>query len=114
VTLRRAQRAIDARTPLAEAREWARVAGARLLHERATEELHAAGARPRREAFRGVDALTGRERRIAELAAGGLSNPEIAEHLFVTRKTVESHLAQVFRKLDISSRQQIAVRLVEP
>lgn len=113
VTLRRLHHVVDARQPLAEAREWAGRAGARLLHDRATEELLAAGARPRREALRGVDALTGRERRIAELAASGLSNPEIAQHLFITRKTVEAHLAQVYRKLDISSRHQLGAELAD-
>jgi DNA-binding CsgD family transcriptional regulator/tetratricopeptide (TPR) repeat protein len=111
VSLRRARHNVEARVPLMEAREWARRSGAGLLYERATEELVATGARPRREADRGVDALTGRERRVAELAAAGHSNPEIAQQLFVSRKTVESHLAQVFRKLEITSRRQLASEL---
>jgi DNA-binding CsgD family transcriptional regulator len=51
-----------------------------------------------------VQRLTASERRVAELAAEGLSNPEIAQALFVTRKTVETHLGSVYRKLDISGR----------
>ncbi len=45
--------------------------------------------------------------RIARLAAGGLSNPEIAQQLFVTRKTVETHLSHVFMKLDITGRGEL-------
>jgi DNA-binding CsgD family transcriptional regulator len=55
----------------------------------------------------GVESLTARERRVAELAATGMSNPEIAQALFVTRKTIESHLGHVYLKLDINSRQQL-------
>ncbi|MGH2986449.1 MAG: helix-turn-helix domain-containing protein, partial [Solirubrobacterales bacterium] len=62
----------------------------------------------RREAASGVQALTPRERQVAELAAGGLSNPEIAARLFVTRKTVEGHMRTIFRKLDVSSRRELA------
>ena len=67
-------------------------------------EMEAAGARPRRTRVSGVGALTPSERRIAELAAEGLSNREIAETLWVTRKTVEYHLSHVYSKLAISSR----------
>ena len=52
----------------------------------------------------GVEQLTASELRVAELAADGLSNPEIAQALFVTRKTVETHLGRVYRKLGISGR----------
>jgi DNA-binding CsgD family transcriptional regulator len=55
-----------------------------------------------------VEALTPSERRIAEMAAEGMSNPEIAQALFVTRKTVEAHLAGAYRKLDIRSRGELA------
>jgi DNA-binding CsgD family transcriptional regulator len=54
--------------------------------------------------------LTVSERRVAELAATGLSNPEIAQTLFVTRKTVETHLGRVYSKLDIPGRAQLAAR----
>ena len=55
----------------------------------------------------GVDALTASELRVAELAAQGLTNREIAQALFVTSRTVEGHLTQVFRKLDVPSREAL-------
>jgi DNA-binding NarL/FixJ family response regulator len=55
----------------------------------------------------GLDALTASERRVAQLAAEGMSNKEIAQALFVTVKTVEVHLSGVYRKLEISSRAQL-------
>jgi DNA-binding CsgD family transcriptional regulator len=54
-----------------------------------------------------VEQLTASERRVAELAAQGHSNPEIAQALFVTRKTVETHLGHVYRKLDVSGRRDL-------
>ena len=86
--------------------------GARPLAERARQELLACGARPRRLVLSGVESLTVSERRVAEMAAGGKSNPEIAQALFVTRKTVEAHLAQAYRKLDIGSREQLPAALL--
>jgi DNA-binding NarL/FixJ family response regulator len=60
---------------------------------------------------RAPDALTPTERRIAELAASGLSNPEISARVYVSRKTVEANLARVYRKLGISSRAQLGQAL---
>lgn len=57
---------------------------------------------------RGVDALTPSERRVCRLASEGLSNPEIAQSLFVTRATVETHLHAAYGKLGISSRGELA------
>ena len=74
---------------------------------RAERELLTTGARPRRELLSGMDALTASELRVAELAAHGLSNPEIAQRLFVTRKTIETHLGHVYLKLGIESREQL-------
>ena len=102
--LRRARRRADARTPLREGMELAHGCGATALVERARHELRAAGARPRGVVRSGVDALTPSERRVAGLAARGLSNVEIAQALFVTTRTVETHLTGAYRKLDISSR----------
>jgi DNA-binding CsgD family transcriptional regulator len=59
----------------------------------------------------GVDSLTASERRVCELAAAGKSNPEIAQMLFVTRATVESHLHSAYRRLEISSRRELAAAL---
>ena len=57
--------------------------------------------------LRGVEALTPSERRIAQLAATGRTNREIAQSLFITRKTVEMHLRNAYRKLDIDSRAEL-------
>jgi len=106
--LRRAGHRRDAREPLRAALDAASAAGALALAARAEAELQATGARPRRVRLSGADALTPSERRVAELAAAGRSNPEIAQLLFVTRRTVETHLTSAYRKLDVSSREQLA------
>ena len=85
--------------------------GAIATAERARRELVALGARPRRLRLRGVDALTPSEHRIAGLAAAGLSNRQIAQELFVSPKTVESHLGQVYGKLGVSGRNGLAAVL---
>lgn len=77
------------------------------LVERASKELRAAGARPRRLALMGSDALTPAERRVAALAADGLINAQIAEKLFISEKTVEGHLTRVYHKLGMQSRAEL-------
>jgi DNA-binding CsgD family transcriptional regulator len=77
------------------------------LAERARAELRALGLRPRRTALTGIEALTPAERRVALLALHGLSNPQIAQSLFITAKTVETHLARAYRKLAITNRRQL-------
>jgi DNA-binding CsgD family transcriptional regulator len=62
----------------------------------------------------GLESLTASERRVAKLAAEELSNKEIAQALFVTVKTVEVHLSNVYRKLDIGSRRQLGAALARP
>ena len=69
--------------------------------------LAASGAKPRRVMLTGVESLTPSELRVARLAAGGMGNREIAQELFVSVKTVESHLGSVYRKLDITSRRKL-------
>jgi DNA-binding CsgD family transcriptional regulator len=64
--------------------------------------------RPRREALGGVEALTPSERRVAAMAAEEMTNREIAQSLFVTPKTVEVHLSNAYRKLEIRNRRQLA------
>jgi DNA-binding CsgD family transcriptional regulator len=109
--LRRGNRRADAREPLAAGLELAERCGASALAERAREELIATGARPRRAMRTGVDALTPGERRVASLAAGGQTNRDIAQALFVTEKTIETHLSHAYRKLDIHSRSQLTSAL---
>ena len=82
--------------------ELAHRCGADRLVARAGEELRAAGARPRRIARTGVDALTPSERRAVRLAAEGRSNTEIAQELFVSLKTVETHLTHAYAKLGVT------------
>src|SRR6185503_21140671 len=101
---RRAGRRADAREPLVRGLELATRCGAPPLAELARTELHAAGGRPRREALSGPESLTPSERRVAQLAAAGQSNRDIARALYVTPKTVEVHLTNVYRKLGIRSR----------
>jgi DNA-binding CsgD family transcriptional regulator len=111
--LRRMNRRSDARGRLQQGLELANRCGARALAERARTELLAAGGRSSEPEGTGVQQLTASERRVAELAAEGRSNPEIAQALFVTRKTVETHLGRVYRKLDIAGRGQLAGLLSE-
>jgi DNA-binding CsgD family transcriptional regulator len=109
--LRRANRRAQAREQLRRAVELATICGAAPLVVRAESELLATGARPRRVALSGVESLTPSERRVAEMAAEGPTNREIAQALFVTQRTVEVHLTSIYRKLSISSRSQLAAAL---
>jgi DNA-binding CsgD family transcriptional regulator len=105
--LRRANRRVDARDPLREGLDVAHRAGAVPLADQAEIELRATGAKPRRARLMGVEALTASERRVAELAADGMTNREIAQALFVTARTVEGHLTRTFQKLDLRSRDDL-------
>lgn len=103
--LRRANRRAEARLHLADGLELAGALGAGLLAQRAGSELAAAGARPRRQSRSGLASLTPAELRVAELAATGLSNVDIARRLFVNRKTVETQLSSTYRKLGVDGRE---------
>ena len=109
--LRRSGRRPQAREPLREGLEVAARYGASVLARRAHDELVAAGARPRRDPVESRSRLTASELRVAGKAAGGLTNREIAQALFLTEKTVEVHLTRAYRKLDIQSRSQLAAAL---
>jgi DNA-binding CsgD family transcriptional regulator/tetratricopeptide (TPR) repeat protein len=109
--LRRANRRAEAREPLRRALDLAERGGATRVAELAHAELVATGARPRRRRASGVDALTPSERRIAAMAASGLSNREIAQGLFVTLRTVEMHMSSVFRKLGVKGRTELPAAL---
>jgi DNA-binding CsgD family transcriptional regulator len=107
--LRRSQRRLaEAREPLLRAYELAEACGADGLANEARTELRASGARPRSSALSGPASLTASERRVADLAAEGRTNKEIAQELYVTPKTVEVHLSNAYRKLEISSRRELA------
>jgi DNA-binding CsgD family transcriptional regulator len=81
------------------------------LAERARRELVVAGGKPRRDAIRGRDALTPSELRVAELAASGQTNRQIAQALFITQRTVENHLTGTYGKLGIGSRSELPAAL---
>jgi DNA-binding CsgD family transcriptional regulator/predicted DNA-binding transcriptional regulator len=107
-SLRLARKPSEAREPLRRALELGSACSAEALVERARDELRAAGVRPRREALGGVESLTPSEHRVAAMAAQEMTNREIAQSLFVTPKTVEVHLSNAYRKLEIRSRRQLA------
>ena len=111
--MRRAGRRGDAVDLLRASLDRASRCGAAPLERRVRDELRAAGIRPRRTAMSGLDSLTPSERRVAELVAQGLGNSEIAQALFVTRRTVEYHLTHAFRKLGVSSREELAAAVAE-
>ena len=112
--LRRANRRADARRALDTAINLAARCGARALAGRARAELGAAGGRSSDPFGIPVEQLTASELRVAELAAQGHSNPAIAQALYVTRKTVETHLGRVYLKLGISGRSELAAALAGP
>jgi DNA-binding CsgD family transcriptional regulator len=109
--LRRGGHRRDARGPLREGLDLANRCGSVVETNRAIDELRAAGARPRRPAVSGVDSLSAQERRVAAMATEGLNNREIAEALFLTRRTVEMHLTGAYRKLNVSSRAHLPAAL---
>ena len=109
--LRSLERRTDARAPLRRALELSEGTSLVTLRRRARAELAATGARVAGEARSGRDQLTPSERRVAELAAEGRSNPSIARELFVTRKTVEFHLGNAFRKLGVRRREELGSAL---
>jgi DNA-binding NarL/FixJ family response regulator len=100
--LRRRQQRAEARQHLAAGMDLAYRCGAPRLVARAEDELRAAGAKPRRIAQSGTDALTASELRVGLLAARGRSNPEIAQELYVSLKTIETHLSHAYSKLGLS------------
>jgi DNA-binding CsgD family transcriptional regulator len=112
--LRRAGRRIQARAELQRALDLAHRCGARGIAARARAELIAAGAKPRRDAITGRDALTAGELRVARLAAEGLTNREIAQALFITTNTAKAHLSRIYRKLAVTRRDQLAQALSGP
>ena len=107
-SMRRARQRSASRDPLRRALDLAHRCGGTAVANRAHAELLAAGGRPRRVELSGPDSLTASERRIAEMAAGGMTNREIAQAQFLSMKTVETHLAHVYKKLNLTSRKELA------
>ena len=105
--LRQAGARSEATEALRRGLDLAHGCGAGPLEARAAQELRAAGAKPPKPAKAAVDTLTADERRIAEMATQGLSDREIAQALFVTPKSVETHMANVLQKLNIGSRKDL-------
>jgi DNA-binding CsgD family transcriptional regulator len=108
---RRLGRRAAAREPLRRALDVAERTGSEQLRGYARAELLAVGARPRRAALTGPEALTAAERQVTALAAAGRSNRQIAQQLFITQATVETHLRHAFHKLGITSRGDLPARL---
>ncbi|MFC7386956.1 ATP-binding protein [Sphaerisporangium rhizosphaerae] len=102
--LRRARANADSRGPLSLAYDAFTLLSARPWTERASKELRATGWVAPRTAAAGDTVLTPQEREVADLAASGLSNKQIAERLFLSHRTVGAHLYQIFPKLGITSR----------
>ena len=111
--LRRAGQRQDARRALSQGLDAAARCGARPLIALAREELRVAGARPRRDWTRGIEALTSSELRIVRLAHAGRTNRQIARELYLSIKTVEGHLARAYGKLEVTSRGELG-RVLEP
>ena len=86
--------------------------GVEAFAERARRELQATGATARRRTVPTSGDLTAQEAMIARLARDGLSNPEIGTRLFISARTVQYHLRKVFRKLGVTSRTQLAHRVI--
>jgi DNA-binding CsgD family transcriptional regulator len=105
--LRRQKRRTDARDELRIAEDMLEAMGAEAFAKRARDELLATGERARKRTVETSNDLTPQETHVAQLAASGDSNPEIAAQLYISVSTVEYHLRKVFRKLSVSSRRQL-------
>jgi DNA-binding CsgD family transcriptional regulator len=109
--LRRVRLTVHAREQLAGALATFRTLGARPWAERAARELEAASAARHRGGRHDVHHLTSQEREVADLAATGLSNRQIADRLQISPLTVAAHLRKVYRKLAITSRSALRTAL---
>jgi DNA-binding CsgD family transcriptional regulator/tetratricopeptide (TPR) repeat protein len=108
VWLRRQRRSLEARGPLRAARDALDTLGAAPWGERARQELRATGEKSRQPVPRSTDQLTPQEIEIVQLAAQGLTNREIGQQLYLSHRTVGSHLYRIFPKLNITSRRELA------
>jgi DNA-binding NarL/FixJ family response regulator len=105
--LRRGRRRVDARTYLRAALEVFEDVGAEPWAERARQELRASGETARKRDVSTLENLTPQELQSARLVAQGLSNRDVAERLFVSPRTVEYHLSNVYSKLGVRSRGEL-------
>lgn len=105
--LRREGRRQDARGQLRTAHEMLSTMGAQAFAARAARELRATGEHPRKRTAQPTDALTAQELHIARLVATGATSREVAAHLFLSPRTIEAHLRNIYRKLGITSRRQL-------
>jgi DNA-binding CsgD family transcriptional regulator len=111
--LRRERRRSDARAQLRTAYEMFEAIGMEAFAERTRRELRATGETARKRSVETHRDLTPQEAQIATMARDGLSNAEIGTRLFISASTVEYHLKKVFRKVDVTSRTQLARRMLE-
>ncbi|MET9240803.1 AAA family ATPase [Nonomuraea sp. NPDC003709] len=109
--LRRQRRTAESRAPLRTARETFDALGVIPWSERARQELRASGESSRRRSSEARDVLTAQELQIAQMAADGLTNREIGEKLYLSHRTVSSHLYRIFPKLGITSRSALSTAL---
>ncbi|MCR2816615.1 helix-turn-helix transcriptional regulator [Microbacterium jiangjiandongii] len=105
--LRREGRRQDAREQLRTAHDMLTTMGAEAFAERAARELRATGEHPQKRTAKPTDALTAQELHIARLVAGGATSREVGTQLFLSPRTIEAHLRNIFRKLGITSRRQL-------
>nr|WP_089211488.1 LuxR family transcriptional regulator [Streptosporangium subroseum] len=109
--LRRQRRSADSQAPLRAARETFDALGVIPWSERARQELRASGETSRRRNSEAQDKLTPQELQIVQMAAEGLTNKEIGQKLYLSHRTVSSHLYRIFPKLGIASRSELGAAL---
>jgi DNA-binding CsgD family transcriptional regulator len=109
--LRRQRRVAESRTVLRSARDTFDALGCQRWSEHVRRELRASGERSRRAVPEARDQLTAQELQIAQLAAEGLSNREIGQRLYLSHRTISTHLYRVFPKLGISGRGELGAAL---
>ena len=112
--LRRQRRVSESRAPLRAARQVFDALACVPWGERARQELRAAGEQSRDRVPAARDRLSAQELQIAQMAATGMTNPEIAQQLYLSPRTVSSHLYRLFPKLGITSRSQLASAIDAP
>jgi DNA-binding CsgD family transcriptional regulator len=109
--LRRQRRIAESRTPLRDARDAFDAMGCATWGDQARRELRASGESSRRHDLAASDQLTAQELQIARLAAEGLSNRDIAQRLYLSHRTIGTHLYRIFPKLGITSRGELRTAL---